>query len=69
MKKKLVAITGMLGIFIILPIWWYLTYKVLVIVEATELMWFLFWIYVPANLFVHVLTEVVKNTKDTSEVL
>ena len=34
-----------------LPIWFYLTYHVLLRVDATELMWFLFWIYVPAVIF------------------
>ena len=31
------------------PIWCYLLYKVLCLVGATELMWFLFWIYVPVG--------------------
>jgi len=31
-----------------LPIWLYLQYQVLVRVEASELMWFLFWVYLPA---------------------
>jgi len=37
--------------FVSLPIWFYLNYQVLLRVEATELMWFLFWIYIPATVF------------------
>ncbi|MDF2457693.1 MAG: hypothetical protein K0S79_109 [Nitrospira sp.] len=47
----------MLRIFITMPIWFYLFYKILVAVEATELMWFLYWIHVPASFLIAVLTE------------
>lgn len=64
MKKKLVLIIGLLGGFVIMPILWYLIYKVLTMVGATELMWFLFWIYIPVGAFVHILTQIAKNMKD-----
>ena len=32
------------------PIWYYLLFKILKVVEATELMWFLFWIYIPVSI-------------------
>ena len=51
------ATAGILGIFIVLPIWYYLVYKLLEAAPATELMWFLFWIYVPAGILVQVLTK------------
>lgn len=38
-----------LAIFITIPIWLFLLYKILHAVNASELMWFLYWIYVPAN--------------------
>jgi hypothetical protein len=37
-----------LGICVVQPIWLYLLYQILVRVEASELMWFLYWIYLPA---------------------
>lgn len=36
-----------LGLIFVLPIWFYLLYKILKAIEATELTWFLFIIYVP----------------------
>lgn len=48
MKAK--AIAGLLSIFVTTPIWFYILYKVLDKIGASELVWFLFWIYVPVNL-------------------
>lgn len=33
-----------------LAIWYYLLHKVLASVNASELMWFLYWVYVPVGL-------------------
>ena len=44
-----------IGFCVTIPIWLYLVYKILLLVEATELMWFLYWIYVPAVVLVSVL--------------
>lgn len=40
-----------IGFFVVAPIGWYLQYKILILVEATELMWFLFYVWVPAAFF------------------
>ncbi len=45
-------------VFLTLPIWLYLIYKILVLVNATELMWFLFWVYVPLIFFVQIASDV-----------
>lgn len=37
------------------PIYWYLIYKVMELVGATELMWFLFWVYVPVSVALMIL--------------
>lgn len=50
MKK----LSGIIAIFITLPIWFYLLYQILVRVQASELMFFLFWIYLPATLLVSI---------------
>ena len=49
MKNGLKAIAGVLVLCITTPIWYYLLYQVLVRVNASELMWFLFWIYFPVG--------------------
>ena len=55
------AFAGILGLFVTLPIWYYLLYKVLQMVGATELMWFLYWIYVPAGFLVAALTRAAES--------
>ena len=58
-KAKVVA--TLLAMFISLPIWFYLLYKILEAVQASELMWFLYWVYLPANIFI---TLVVKLSSE-----
>ena len=50
--KKAQALAALLGMLVCLPIWFYLIYQVMVRVNASELMWFLFWVYVPATVIV-----------------
>jgi len=50
----------LLGIFVSLPIWLWLLYKILVLVGATELMWFLYWVYLPVTFLV---TGLIKCTE------
>lgn len=45
--KALKLILGVITVFVTLPISLYLQYQILQRVQASELMWFLFWIYVP----------------------
>ena len=59
--KRAIVIT--VELFLTLPIWFYLNYKILEIVEATELMWFLYWIYVPATVVVRTITKAVEEGK------
>ena len=46
---KLAAV--LVSLCVVMPIWYYLIYQILVRVDASELMFFLFWVYVPARLF------------------
>lgn len=48
--NKAKAIAGILVLFVTTPIWYYLLYKVLEAVNASELMWFLYWIYLPVGI-------------------
>jgi len=55
------TISGILTVFITLPIWYYLFYKILGLVNATELMWFLYWIYLPVGVLVQIINKAVKS--------
>ncbi|MEI7636372.1 MAG: hypothetical protein WCJ37_03650 [Syntrophus sp. (in: bacteria)] len=55
-KARIIAI--ILGLLVETPIWYYLVYQVLVRVNATELMFFLFWIYVPVSLTIYVIQKI-----------
>ncbi len=59
MKK----IAGILALFVTMPIWFYLLYQVLVRVNASELMWFLYYAYVPVVLLMNVLEKLAGETK------
>ena len=56
---KLIA--GLLALCVSMPIWFYLLYQLLVRVEASELMWFLFWVYMPVTLGVSVVVRMVER--------
>jgi len=51
------AISSLLALLVSMPIWYYLLYQILTRVGATELMMFLFWIYVPVNILAGVLVK------------
>ncbi len=60
MIKKLKVFSGLLAIFIVLPIWFYLLYQILDAIQASELTWFLYWIYLPVSMlmtFIYKLLE------------
>lgn len=54
---------GLITVFIVMPIWYWLLYQVLTRVNASELMFFLYWVYVPAGLFSQVLVKFVPDDK------
>jgi hypothetical protein len=56
-----VAVT--LSVFVYLPMWLYLIYQIMLRVQATELMWFLFWIYVPVSILTAALTRLTEGEK------
>jgi hypothetical protein len=55
------VIAGLIALFITLPIWFYLVYMILVRVNASELMWFLYWIYVPTTLFINAMAKMAEK--------
>jgi hypothetical protein len=56
-------IANALGLLVTLPIWYYLMYQILIRVNATELMMFLFWVYVPVGIAVQVVTKLYEQSK------
>lgn len=59
--KPLKIVNAVVMWFITLPIWLYLLYQILIRVEATELMWFLYWVYVPFAIFVGIVGKIVEQ--------
>lgn len=55
--KKMKAIAGVLSIFVVMPIWYWLVYQILKRVDASELMFFLFWVYLPVGILIQILTK------------
>lgn len=60
--KALKIIVGLVGIFLTLPITFYLQYKVFSIIGATELMWFLFWVNLPFVILIQVISRMVDKS-------
>jgi hypothetical protein len=56
------TVSSLLALFVTLPIWYYLLYQILVRVNASELMFFLFWIYLPASIFMQALSMVASHS-------
>jgi hypothetical protein len=44
--------------FVVTPIWYFLLYKVLQFVSATDVMWLAFWIYVPFEIAVRAMMRI-----------
>ena len=55
MLKKIVRI---LSVVVVAPIWYYLLYQILVRVNASELMFFLYWVYLPTTLIAGIISKV-----------
>ena len=64
MKSALSGIAALLALFITFPIWYYLLYKILDAVNATDLMWFLYIVYVPASFLISAIAQLVKSMED-----
>lgn len=57
--KGMKIFMGVVGVFVTLPIWFYLVYSILCAIHPDRLVWFLFWIYIPTNLLMSILAVVV----------
>lgn len=54
-------VIGILTVFVTMPIWFFLLYRILEAVNASELMWFLYCAYVPTSILVGVLTKAIEE--------
>ncbi len=57
MKK----VAGLLALFISLPLWMFLLYRILDAVHANELTWFLYWVYVPVTILVSAIAKLAED--------
>jgi hypothetical protein len=62
--KKIKIVTGLLALFIVTPIWYYLVYRVLESVNATSVMWFLYWVYAPFGIFIGCLKAIIDGVEN-----
>jgi len=58
------AIWIIVSLLVVMPIWFYLLYQILVAVEANELMWFLYWVYVPVGFLMGALGKCLEYETD-----
>lgn len=61
MKAK--TVSDIVAMLVVLPIWYYLLYQVLVRVNASELMFFLFWVYLPAGVVTGLISKIAADDK------
>lgn len=57
-KQKFGCLFGTIRGLIVQPIWYYLLFKILKAVDASDLMWILFWFYIPVGIVI-TLAEVI----------
>jgi hypothetical protein len=59
--KKAKTIGVLLSLFVTLPIWFYLLHSVLTYIGATDLEWFLYWVYVPVGILCTVIAKITED--------
>jgi membrane protein DedA with SNARE-associated domain len=63
--KAAKTVANILSAIVVMPIWFYLLYKMMVATNATELMWFLFWVYVPVGVLARIIFTIVERSEKT----
>jgi hypothetical protein len=62
--KAAKVIVGLLAVFVSMPIGLYLQYKILSLVQATDVMWLLFWINIPVLVLFQIISKVAESVRD-----
>lgn len=57
----MILVAALLGVLVVSPIWFYLLYEILYRVGASDVMWLLFWVYVPVHLLVAILVKITEH--------
>lgn len=60
-NTKLRVILAIMTTCLTIPIWLYLLFRILVAIEATPVMWLLFWVYVPAAIIVRIIQSIIEK--------
>ncbi len=60
-KTKLKVISVTMRLVAVFPIFFYLAYRVLALVEATPFMWYLFWTYIPLVVIASLLAVIIED--------
>lgn len=55
------AAVSIVTMFLVAPMWYYLLYKILQSVHATDVMWLIYWVYVPVGLVVGVADKAIRK--------
>lgn len=62
--KAFIVISAVFMSLLAIPVWLYLVYRMLVMIGATEFMWFLYWAYVPLTIITQVFSKLIQNYDD-----
>jgi len=57
--KKAKIVSAILTLLIVMPIWYYLLYQILKAINASELLFFLCWVYIPSGILVLIIGKIV----------
>lgn len=66
-KQKIGCTLAVVELLVRMPIWYYLIYSILKSIPSTEVMWLLFWIYVPVGFVLSFVQVMVKNILEGDE--
>ena len=65
-KQKVGCAFAIVRTLVTQPIWYYLLYKILQAVEASDLMWFLYWVYFPVGIILIMVETITISVLDES---
>lgn len=63
-KQKVGCAFAIIRALVTQPIWYYLLYKILQAVKASDLMWFLFWVYLPVGIILIMVKSIMPSVFD-----
>lgn len=64
MKKGLKTFGAILGLFLVMPMWFFMLHEILKAINADRLLWFIYWTYIPVSLIIKIALEIADNSSD-----